>query len=329
MTVYFTHQSALAFWRWQREFGHRSPRHAKTERYAGTAPTRAEIRDAAQQVLPTGSEVHVSVPDGASLAGGPGVQRHRWSRASCRGSYVLVAKGVYVSTAELAYIQMASLLDLEHLIELGYELCGHFCYSAIERTCRTSAPLTSPAALARFAEGACGLHGAVKARQAARLVLAEARSPREAHASMILSLPYRLGGYGLRPPELNGVIVYDRDGYDRYHGGYLMCDLLWRDARVALEYESDAFHAGPDALMADSRRRNRLRALGYDVITLTNSEIKDVVAMDALANSIARGIGQRLRPSLPDYAIRKQRLRHMLLSSQARKDVAHLPRCED
>ena len=64
-----------------------------------------------------------------------------------------------------------------------------------------------------------------------------------------------------------------------------MCDLLWRDARVALEYESDAFHAGPDALMADSRRRNRLRALGYDVITLTNSEIKDVVAMDALANS--------------------------------------------
>ncbi|MCI2241113.1 hypothetical protein [Adlercreutzia faecimuris] len=324
MSVFLTHQSALAFWRWQREFDHRRPVPVKAERYLGKEPTRAEVRDAARLALPGGSEVHVAVPEGAARVNAQGIKYHRWSRASCRGSYMRVGESVYVSSPEMLFLQMAGTLCVEHLIELGYELCGAFCYSAVDGGRRSCEPVTTPSALAHFVGDATGAHGAVKARSAAVHVLAATRSPREVHSCMLLSLPCYLGGYGLREPEPNGLIVYDKAAFRRYRGGHLSCDLLWRDARFAVEYESDEFHAGGEAYVADSRRRNKLRSLGYDVVTLTNDEMKDPMAMDGLAKSVARALEQRLRPAWGDYEDRKRRLRRLLLSPRARADAAHL-----
>ena len=53
MSVYFTHQSALAFWRRHREFGHCRPVEVRMDRYGGEAPGLMEVRDAAQGVLPS------------------------------------------------------------------------------------------------------------------------------------------------------------------------------------------------------------------------------------------------------------------------------------
>ncbi|MCI8469750.1 MAG: hypothetical protein HFJ75_09805 [Eggerthellaceae bacterium] len=325
MSVFLTHHSALAFWRRYREYPHGGVTPVKIDGYPGGPPTRLEVQDAARRVLPAGSVAHVSVPGDTSRTNEPGVCRHRWRRATHRGSYVRVGADLYVSTPEMTFLQMAAVLPLEYLVELGYELCGSYCLSAQDGGRRSCVPLSTPGDLLRLASSARGHRGRPRALRAARYVLAGTASPRETQVCMLLTLPKMLGGYGLRSPEPNGAIVYDRGAFARNGSGHVRCDLLWREARLALEYESDEFHASEAAYKADSRRRNLLRSLGYDIITLTNDEVKDVLAMDRVASSIARSLGRRGGATCEAYEQRKHDLRRLLLSQTARAGAAHLP----
>lgn len=324
MSVYFTHQSALAFWRRYREFRHCRPAEVRVDRYGGDTPSLMEVRDAAQGVLPSNGEIHVSVPDEARRVGAQGVTRHRWHRGGERGSYVRVRRGVYVSTPTMLFLDLASCLCLEHLIELGYELCGGFAYRQTGGFF-SCGPLVAPAALVRFAGAATCRRGRKKAVHAASLVLGGAASPREVHAAMLLSLPPRLGGYGLRRPELNGAVTLDEEGWRVLGKRSLRCDLLWRQAGLALEYESDQFHAGLPAYVADSKRRNVLKRAGIDVVTLTNAEVKSEAAMDGLSIGLARALGQRIRGTQPEGQMAKGRLRGLLLDVRQRAQAPHLP----
>ena len=327
MSVYFTHQSALSFWRRYREFRHCRPMAVRADQYAGMAPSLLEIRDAAHVALPGDDELHVSVPEGARRAKARGLMRHRWHRGGERGSYVRVLKGVYVSSPAMLFLELAPDLRLEHLVELGYELCGGFTYSRGSGFC-PCLPAVAPATLERFARAAVRSRGREKAVRAASLVLVGAASPREAHVAMLLTLPPRLGGYGLRRPELNGVVLLDEASRRILGKRSLRCDLLWSQANVALEYESDQFHAGLPAYVADSKRRNVLKHLGIDVITLTNAEIKSEAAMDGLASGLARALGQRVRGSQPQGQMAKGRLRGLLLDARQRAGAAHLLRAD-
>ena len=293
-------------------------------RYGGEAPGLMEVRDAAQGVLPSDGEIHVSVPDEARRVGALGVTRHRWRRGGERGSYVRVRRGVYVSSPPMLFLDLAPCLCLEHLIELGYELCGGFAYRQAGGFFSCD-PLVTPAALARFAGAATCRRGRKKAAHAASLVLGGAASPREAHVAMLLSLPPRLGGYGLRRPELNGAVVLDEEGWRVLGRRSLRCDLLWRQAGVALEYESDQFHAGLPAYVADSKRRNVLKRVGVDVVTLTNAEVRSEVAMDGLSIGLARALGQRIRGAQPEAQMAKRRLRGLLFDACRRAQASHLP----
>ncbi len=49
-------------------------------------------------------------------------------------------------------------------------------------------------------------------------------------------------------------------------------DLLWREQRVIVEYDSAEFHSGPAAVRWDTARHNHLTALGYAVIHVTRAE---------------------------------------------------------
>jgi very-short-patch-repair endonuclease len=69
---------------------------------------------------------------------------------------------------------------------------------------------------------------------------------------------------GLPLPEANVAI----------EGGRFVPDLLWRSARVIVEYDSDAFHSGPAAGRRDAARHNALTALGYTVIHVTRDELR-------------------------------------------------------
>jgi len=57
--------------------------------------------------------------------------------------------------------------------------------------------------------------------------------------------------------------------------GAYVADLLWREQRVIVEYDSDAYHGGPHAFDRDRARHNDLAALGYEVLHVTERHLAE------------------------------------------------------
>jgi very-short-patch-repair endonuclease/predicted transcriptional regulator of viral defense system len=66
---------------------------------------------------------------------------------------------------------------------------------------------------------------------------------------------------GLPAPEANVAL------------GQFIPDLLWREQRVIVEYDSDEFHSGPGARRHDGARHNVFTAWGYRVIHITRTDL--------------------------------------------------------
>jgi hypothetical protein len=70
-----------------------------------------------------------------------------------------------------------------------------------------------------------------------------------------------IGKGGLPQPESNVPL------------GRYVPDLLWRDERVIVEYDSYRYHSGPAAFHSDRDRHNHFEALGYHVIHVTRRQL--------------------------------------------------------
>ena len=68
-------------------------------------------------------------------------------------------------------------------------------------------------------------------------------------------------------------------------------DLLWRDQRVVVEFDSWAFHGGRGAFERDRRRDNDLAKAGFQVIRVTDRHLREepAVVLVWIATAIARG----------------------------------------
>ena len=51
-------------------------------------------------------------------------------------------------------------------------------------------------------------------------------------------------------------------------------DLVYRDLKIAMEYDSYQHHVGKDALVRDSRRRNAIAAIGWTVLVATAEDVR-------------------------------------------------------
>ena len=146
-------------------------------------------------------------------------------------------------------------------------------------------------------------------------VLPNAASPMEARLGLMLSMPRRLGGYGLPPPRLN--LRFDVEGEARrvsdkrfYRG-----DLCWEEARVALEYDdSDAAHTGSERIAADTKRRNALVYMGVTVLGVTRRQAFDFGELDKVACILAKllGVTLRERRSVPERSDAERAARQAL-----------------
>ena len=96
---------------------------------------------------------------------------------------------------------------------------------------------------------------------------------------------------GLPEPELNGCVYTAR--------GKLigMADVLWRERRVAGEYQGSAFHSGPDQKRANRRRRKRFRDDGYRVGWIWADDMRTADARRACVVRFASLLG------VPEYEL--------------------------
>lgn len=304
MEIVIGYDSALEYWRtlgprWLRSYRQRdqATRHARRALAKGERPKLAggNRRPAGctlpVQVLITKTEARTRTPSAISYV---------WPDLPER-SLASAGEGFFVSTPEFCFVQMATRLTVARLIQLGFELCGTYAIVYDGPAQKREAPLTSVAKLRAFVEANPDMRGCKKARRALTFVQDGSASPMESVLTMLLCLPYRLGGYGLEWPQLNHRIDVPTGMRKMADRGYCKADLCWFEKRLCLEYDSELHHADVERRESDARRRSTLIALDYTVVTVTPGQVMDSGALNRLAHQVAKLTGRRLRYVDPDF----------------------------
>lgn len=319
MAIIYTGQTALEFWRWHARTGTPTARPAvsRMQRIPLGTPSVSEALIEStpfRETFPISLLVASSNYDCKQITST--AKNARCVVRSVRfphGSFCRISNGVYVVSPELLFLEMASLLDFFDLLLLGSELTSTYTPNDTDvRGFSSCDPLTSPQAIERLLNSLSNYVGIRKAKRAVVHLIPNAASPMETEVALLLSLPKRLGGFGLPKPVLNREIYVDKERCGGYRRNVIRFDLLWSSARYALEYDSDQWHSSVERLHADSMRRNAIRAMGFDVASITYNEVQDINKLTTIAQTLARGIGHRMRPiSFEEFSKREQLMRKL------------------
>ena len=317
--VFLTGSTALCIMRAALACGHAMPA-SSAWRPDASAPVQADVERAAQRVqaeLP-GFElqhpVHVLV--GGDMKCRPGSMHvsHACTTQLPRGAFWRLAPGVYVATPQLCFVRAAAEKQLPNvaLLELAFELCGTYATprtAAVEETLYDAAPLCTSDELRSYAARCTGVSGARKAERLLRYAADGSASPRETKLALLLGLPQMRGGVGLGIPQMNYGVTASREASLIAGRTSFRCDLCWPDAKLDVEYQSRFAHSNERSRIDDSRRANALRAMGWDVVAVTNDELDSVTATDVIIRTLARALGKRIRVRVSDYRQRQLALR--------------------
>lgn len=225
-----------------------------------------------------------------------------------------------VVSPETLFLQMASELSLIELVRLGYELCGAYSLSLIpidgsgQARFNRRMPLTYVDRIRRYLEGASHARSVKKARMALRFVVDGSASPKETQLCMLLVLPRRMGGYGLERPSFNHrVKAFDSLGYSA-KAARIGCGLLWRNAKVAVEYDGSSSECDGFPLGQVIRCGNASALDGFDVVSVSDWHVGHPEALDKVAGMVARRHGRGLRRDMRyDFSARQSMLREQVL----------------
>ena len=150
-----------------------------------------------------GFPVQLVVASASSRGKASCVSCHVWAGPSSTKSFVHIEDGLYVSSPEACFLQLAGVLSAAQLIRVGFEFCGWYALDEDDpRGFRNREPLTSAAALRRYLSRAEGVRGRKRALEALRFIADGSASPMETVLTMLLCLSTALGGYGLPLPRL-------------------------------------------------------------------------------------------------------------------------------
>ncbi len=318
MSIVYTDETALEFWRWHARTQSPFPtaEGARPYRLGTDNPSPFELHEECARFHCGGSPIHVLVSEAKQVRLGPDIAFHVHANPLPSRSCLRISSSASVVSPAFLFLRMATRLDRIALAQLGFELCGTYTRTPedfdMRGFCHTE-PLTTVREIGRFIAACQGERGIKRARSTLKLISEGAASPRETATAMLLSLPPRMGGYGIERPALNARIELSQAQQAEIGRLFVKVDMLWRAAKLVLEYDSDEWHGSKERLNYDSQRRNLLRSIGYDVITLTNSEAKSLAKMGRVAKCILKALGQRVRAGISDYDRRKWELHQRLI----------------
>ena len=323
LELFITHRSALEYWRLHRTPPGNNRQRNRRVKVPSDPPGLVLSRrtDIAGLNLP----LDVTTSSSNSRRRSHTVRAHLLSRSLSEGCAVDVGDGLYVASPEFAFMQVANELSTIELVELGLEICGSYSLSipgasdaglsASAETRYELAPLSSVKKMMAFATRTEGMPGRRNALGALRYIVDNSASPMESVLVMLLTLPYRLGGYKLPLPILNTRITMPRRAEDNTTKSYYICDLYWPKVKVAAEYDSDMYHATSYRIGSDSIRRADLASAGTTLVTVTNQQIRRIAEFDQVAGVLATLTGKRLNNNRNVKFIEaRQLLRKELLS---------------
>ena len=141
---------------------------------------------------------------------GNGVRTQVWGGSLASGSFLTCGDGIYISSPEFVFLQMAARTDAVSLTMLGMELCG--CYRMQDKHVAYQMPrLTNVRRIRSFLSRMVGTPGTRRAREALAHVMDGLESPAQTALLMQLCLPTRMGGYALPMPRLEQSVRLSND----------------------------------------------------------------------------------------------------------------------
>lgn len=201
---------------------------------------------------------------------------------------VISRDGIMVSSPELLFLEFASSLSIHRLILLGLQLCSH-------SPGLPSRAITTKKKLNTFLSKAAGHRGHRKAIQAMKYVENGSASVMESIAFMILTLPHSFGGYGLSGAVFNYEIKLNSEARIRLGQNRCFADLYYKQAKLAVEYESFAFHNKPLEQGKDLIRSAVLERQGIGLMRLSTIQLYNSEACKDFAYNLAARLKTRIR----------------------------------
>lgn len=201
---------------------------------------------------------------------------------------VLNRDGVIVASPEFVFLQLAPKLNIHTLILLGLQLCSH-------PPGKPFRAITTKKKLGAFVAKASGHRGQRKALRAIKYIEDGSASIMESVAYMILTLPHALGGYGIRNAVFNFEITLKGQSSKRLGQHRCFVDLYYKSAKLAVEYDSFAFHNSPSEQGKDAIRSVILNKQGIEVMHLKTIQLYDENACADFAFQLAQRLGKRIQ----------------------------------
>lgn len=136
----------------------------------------------------------------------------------------------------------------------------------------------------------------------------------ETELAALAFISSREGGLGLRRGRLNEPIDFS-ESVQRACGCWrAVCDILWPEERLILEYDGKRFHGTDDRVSRDARRKDALLLAGYDLVTMTGSQLGNVFQCAELLDQLSARMGKPKKKRGVGHLDRHMRLRKQLRS---------------
>ena len=184
-----------------------------------------------------------------------------------------------VCTLPLVFLQVAHEYSIHELIYLGLQICSYR---------EGNRPRCTVEELRTCAEELRGHRGRRKALRAIRYLDNNSRSPMESLLYMFLRLPNALGGCGFNEITFNEKIILEENGKVYY------ADLYVPSCKLDIEYDSEEYHSSASAILKDEIRTANLESEGYQVISVSFSQLADLKTFQTLAGQLSQLIRKRI-----------------------------------
>ena len=179
-------------------------------------------------------------------------------------------------------------------------------YEQAHYKCEPATTIEELEAIARFAKSS----SYTSFRTAVKLARPGSASPAESLMFAVLGAPMRFGGFGCCSLSMGGLLLNYRIDFDtlavNMSSGipYAICDLYCPAAGVDNEYNGIG-HELQNARIHDGNRNNGLKAMGIHVLVINRDQMKDLVALEAFAQTMHRLAGVRFRYRIKGYRKRQ------------------------
>lgn len=178
------------------------------------------------------------------------------------------------------------------LFKLGVEECSSYAFDPADPAGRPCAfdlePLMAAEELRSYLAGIRNMPGLVRARRVADLLFDGSASPMETLVNAGISLPPRLGCFGLEPPLANERIsLDDAQRVILNHADHITPDLLWKELKIIIEFLGREPHEGEAAQDEDAGRIQDFETLGYCVLPVRYRHVKSPPAFNRLVARLA------------------------------------------